>query len=178
MITKLSWTRLACIGVLSLILVVSTGCKSKKDPPLNPAADDGMSSSNPFEDTNTTGLPDLTERLFNPSTGLQTVYFDYNSYSLRADAREVLKRNAQKIKEVPTAVILIGGHTDERGTQEYNFALGEKRALATREYLISLGVSGDRVSTTSFGEEMPAIPGSNEGAWSQNRRCEFSSAGG
>jgi peptidoglycan-associated lipoprotein len=77
---------------------------------------------------------------------------------------------------VPSVIVQVEGHCDERGTQEYNLALGEKRALATREHLIKLGIPADRIITISYGEEMPAIQGGGESAWAQNRRCEFNKA--
>ncbi len=104
------------------------------------------------------------------------IYFDYNSYSLRPDAMASLKNNAEKIRSVPGVIIQIEGHCDERGTQEYNLALGEKRALATREYLMNMGVSGDRMVTISYGEEDPADGGHSESAWRKNRRSEFNKA--
>jgi peptidoglycan-associated lipoprotein len=114
--------------------------------------------------------------LFGPS-GLQKVYFDFDSFALREDARTTLKANAEMIKTNPSNVIIqIAGHCDERGTQEYNMALGEKRALAVRDYLIQLGIDGNRLITISYGEEMPANPGHDEAAWSQNRRAEFNKA--
>jgi peptidoglycan-associated lipoprotein len=124
-----------------------------------------------------TGQPnvDLESLLWGPS-GLEIIHFDFDSYSLRPDARAALQRNADKIKQAPGAMIQIEGHCDERGTQEYNLALGEKRALATREYLIQLGVPSSQLVTISYGEEDPLNPASNEAAWAQNRRCEFNKA--
>jgi len=87
-----------------------------------------------------------------------------------------LRGNADKIKQVPGVIIQLAGHCDERGTQEYNLALGERRALAVREHLIQLGISGNRLITISYGEESPAVMGSGESAWAKNRRCEFNRA--
>jgi len=105
---------------------------------------------------------------------LHPVHFDYDSHALKPSALATLKDNAEKIKKTPGAIVLIEGHCDERGTQEYNITLGDRRALAVREYLIKLGVSGDRLITVSYGEEDPVDPGHNESAWAKNRRCEFS----
>lgn len=152
--------------------VAMTGCKSRNDDiTIQPETGSGM------ETTTGTGQPDLDQRnlLFGPS-GLQTVYFDYDSSALRNDALATLKDNADKIKSIPGFIIQIEGHCDERGTQEYNLALGERRALAVRQYLIDLGVSGDRLVTISYGEEWPATQGSNEAAWAQNRRAQFNEA--
>lgn len=107
------------------------------------------------------------------STVLETVYFDYDKYELRQDARESLSRNAEWLKSESGVQLQIGGHCDERGTEEYNLALGDRRAASVKNYLISLGVDESRLLTVSFGEEMPADPGHNEEAWSHNRRAEF-----
>tara|TARA_Y100000590_G_scaffold37823_1_gene40701 strand:+ start:51 stop:554 length:504 start_codon:yes stop_codon:yes gene_type:complete len=97
------------------------------------------------------------------------VFFGYDSAELDQDAQELLQDQVAWIKEHNVSVT-IEGHCDERGTREYNLALGEKRAQAVKNYLIGLGVSSNNVSTISYGKERPAVVGSNEGAWSQNRR--------
>tara|TARA_Y100001970_G_scaffold212042_1_gene258900 strand:+ start:1032 stop:1571 length:540 start_codon:yes stop_codon:yes gene_type:complete len=97
------------------------------------------------------------------------VFFGYDSAELDADAKELLQDQVAWIKQHNVSVV-IEGHCDERGTREYNLALGEKRAQAVKNYLISMGISSDNVSTISYGKERPAVVGSNDGAWSQNRR--------
>ena len=97
------------------------------------------------------------------------VFFGYNSAELDSDAQELLQDQVAWIKENNVS-ITIEGHCDERGTREYNLALGEKRAQAVKNYLTSMGISGSKVSTISYGKERPAVVGSNDGAWSQNRR--------
>ena len=97
------------------------------------------------------------------------VFFGYDSAELDADAKELLQDQVGWIKQ-HNASVVIEGHCDERGTREYNLALGEKRAQAVKNYLISMGVSSENVSTISYGKERPAVVGSNDGAWSQNRR--------
>ena len=97
------------------------------------------------------------------------VYFAYNSYELDADAQELLQDQVAWIKQYDKSVV-IEGHCDERGTREYNLALGEKRAQAVKNYLTSMGIQGAKISTISYGKERPAVVGSNDGAWSQNRR--------
>ncbi|RME26383.1 MAG: peptidoglycan-associated lipoprotein Pal, partial [Candidatus Zixiibacteriota bacterium] len=104
---------------------------------------------------------------------LKTCYFDFDKYNLRPDAREALDFNAKLLKEFPDVMIQIEGHCDERGTVEYNLALGEKRARAAMEYLISQGIDAKRISIISYGKERPVDPGHNEAAWAKNRRCEF-----
>ena len=97
------------------------------------------------------------------------VFFDYDSAELDEDAQELLQDQVAWIKQHDVSVT-IEGHCDERGTREYNLALGEKRAQAVKNYLIGLGINPDRVSTISYGKERPAVVGSNDGAWAQNRR--------
>ena len=98
------------------------------------------------------------------------VFFDFDRYDLRADARGTLERQAIWLKQYPSVVITIQGHTDERGTREYNLALGERRATAVKNYLVALGVDSRRVKVISYGKEVPFDPRSNEDAWSLNRR--------
>ena len=98
------------------------------------------------------------------------VFFGYDSSELDSDAQELLQDQVAWLKQYPGVSITIEGHCDERGTREYNLALGEKRDQAVKNYLIGLGISDSRVSTISYGKERPAVVGSNEGAWSQNRR--------
>jgi peptidoglycan-associated lipoprotein len=104
---------------------------------------------------------------------LKDVFFDYDRYDLRADARQVLKANADWLKKNPSARIEIEGHCDERGTSEYNLALGAKRAQSAKDYLATLGIAGDRLSTISYGEEIPVCKQSTEDCWRQNRRARF-----
>ncbi len=98
------------------------------------------------------------------------VFFGYDSSDLDSDALELLQDQVAWLKENSDVTVTIEGHCDERGTREYNLALGEKRAQSVKNYLIGLGISPDRVSTISYGKERPAVVGSNDGAWAQNRR--------
>lgn len=98
------------------------------------------------------------------------VFFALNSSGLNGEAQAVLQGQAEWLKANPAISVIIEGHADERGTREYNLALGERRANAVRNYLISLGVAAGRVDTVSYGKERPAVLGSNESAWAQNRR--------
>ena len=98
------------------------------------------------------------------------VFFNYDSSDLDSDALELLQDQVAWLKQNSNVSVTIEGHCDERGTREYNLALGEKRAQAVKNYLIGLGISPDRVSTISYGKERPAVVGSNDGAWAQNRR--------
>jgi peptidoglycan-associated lipoprotein len=103
---------------------------------------------------------------------LNTIYFDFDRYDIRADQRDPLRANAEKIKGM-SGNITIEGHCDERGSEEYNLALGERRADTTKRYLVDLGVPSARLSTVSFGESRPAVQGHDESAWRYNRRSEF-----
>lgn len=107
------------------------------------------------------------------STGLNDVYFDFDKSAIRDDAKSALQSSAKWLSSNPKAKIKIEGHCDERGTNEYNIALGEKRAAATKKYLISLGVKADRLSTISYGEEKPQCKEQNEDCWQKNRRAHF-----
>ena len=104
---------------------------------------------------------------------LGTIYFDYDKALIRDDARSTLDMNAAWLKKFKTAKILIEGHCDERGTEEYNLALGEKRAKATEDYLLSMGIPADRMKIISYGKSQPIDPGHNESAWALNRRAQF-----
>ena len=101
---------------------------------------------------------------------LKDAFFDYDQATLRPDAREALSTDAGWLKKYPSTKILIEGHCDERGTEEYNLALGDRRAAAVREYLASLGVNGARVTTVSYGKERPFCSQENESCYQENRR--------
>lgn len=104
---------------------------------------------------------------------LETVHFEFDKSELTPEAKAILAENARKLLENPGINIRIEGHCDERGTVEYNLALGERRANSARNYLINFGVASDRMSIISYGEERPVDPASNSVAWAKNRRAEF-----
>ncbi len=99
------------------------------------------------------------------------VFFDFDKYNLKPEARDILQRQAAWLKKYPSVTITVEGHCDERGTREYNLALGERRANSSKNYLVALGVNPNRVKTLSYGKERPAVTGSNDAAWAQNRRA-------
>jgi peptidoglycan-associated lipoprotein len=103
---------------------------------------------------------------------MKDAFFDYDKYDIRSDAREALRGDADFLKKYDMK-FLVEGHCDERGTEEYNMALGDRRATAAKEYLISLGISPDRMTTISYGKSRPFDPGHNEEAWAKNRRAHF-----
>ncbi|NOY13520.1 MAG: peptidoglycan-associated lipoprotein Pal [Deltaproteobacteria bacterium] len=107
------------------------------------------------------------------ASGLQRIHFDFDQYVLTDDAKQILADNAALLKAAPGVKVQVEGHCDDRGSDEYNLALGEKRALATKNYLVSLGIAADRLSVISYGEERPLDPADNKVAWAKNRRAEF-----
>jgi len=104
---------------------------------------------------------------------LKDIHFDFDKYEVRRGDEEILKENAAWLKKNPKTKIQIEGHCDERGTSDYNLALGERRANHIKQYLVSLGIASDRMSTISYGEERPLDPGHNEEAWAKNRRAHI-----
>ncbi len=127
--------------------------------PPEPVAEDAMSSRS---------LDDL-----NRDSPLKPLFFDYDSAELSTEGQQLLNANAGVLKKYPAWVVTIEGHCDERGTAEYNLALGERRAAAARTYLISLGIAPERLKTVSYGKEFPFDPGHAEEAWARNRRDHF-----
>jgi peptidoglycan-associated lipoprotein len=109
----------------------------------------------------------------NKNSPFQPVFFAYDSSEIEAEGQQVLQANAAILKKYPEWVITIEGHSDERGTAEYNLALGNRRAAAAKAYLISLGIPADRLRTVSYGKEFPFEPAHTEAAWSKNRRAHF-----
>ncbi len=109
----------------------------------------------------------------NRESPLVPVFYAYDSSELGPDAQTDLQRNADLLRQYASWVITVEGHCDERGTAEYNLALGERRALSARDYLVTLGIPGDRLRTVSYGKEFPFDPASGEEAWQRNRRAHF-----
>ncbi len=127
--------------------------------PSEPVAEPSI-DSRPLDELNKEGL-------------LKPVFFEYDESDLSSEAQQTLNGDAALLKQHGTWVITIEGHCDERGTAEYNLALGERRAVAARTYLVSLGIPADRLRTVSYGKEFPFDPGHDEAAWSKNRRAHF-----
>jgi peptidoglycan-associated lipoprotein len=103
----------------------------------------------------------------------EDIYFEFDSSALLSTAQDVLKRKAQWLRNNPEAYVVIEGHCDERGTNEYNLALGDRRASSAKTFLVDLGIRASRLRTISYGEERPVDPGHNEEAWAKNRRAHF-----
>ncbi|HWI18127.1 MAG TPA: peptidoglycan-associated lipoprotein Pal [Vicinamibacterales bacterium] len=122
----------------------------------------------PPDDLLAKGIDDL-----NRDSPLKPLFFELDSNEVSPSGQQVLQENAAVLKKYPSMQVTIEGHCDERGTAEYNLALGERRALAARNYLVSLGIPADRIKTVSYGKEFPFDAGHDEGAWRNNRRAHF-----
>ena len=161
------------ISLLAVVIVLTvSGCHKK---PETQAAVNGSSMTTTqggtqTDTTNTTGqyAPGSQAQLVNEIG--DRVYFGYDQYDLTAEARTQIERQAQWLKQYGNVNVMVEGHCDERGTREYNLALGEKRATAVRNYLIANGVAANRVQSISYGKERPAVMGADETSWAQNRR--------
>lgn len=186
--------RLGVNGVACVVLVVATtvaACGGKKPPVARPAppppASTGSTASRPpappepvAEPTIVPQEPIRDERIasaslddLNRNSPLKPAFFDYDSSELSDEAQRALNENAGLLKQYPSWTVTIEGHCDERGTAEYNLALGERRAVTARAYLVSLGISADRLRTVSYGKEFPFDPGHDEPAYAKNRRAHF-----
>jgi peptidoglycan-associated lipoprotein len=163
------------LSLLAVVLLVAA-C-SKKQPDVGSVTTDtsatGMNTESTLGATDQAGLngavtPGSQQDLV-VNVG-DRIFFGYDQYDLSGEARTTAEKQAQWLKTYSNVNIMIEGHTDERGTREYNLALGEKRAMALRNYLIALGVSPSRIQTISYGKERPAVMGSDDGSWAQNRR--------
>ena len=171
-------TALGLVLVLALMLVA--GCGKKSEVETDPAA--GADTGETTEEVPEAVVPEEVETVVDEGPdyvnldpadyGVGDVFFAFDQYDLDDDSMGVLSRNARILKEAGV-VVLISGHCDERGTIEYNLALGEKRARAVRDYLVSLGVPAGQLKVTSYGESKPFAMGSNEDAWARNRRAHF-----
>jgi len=164
--------RMLWIAVL-VALTAMAGCGGKKATETPPPVE-------PTDNTPTENVQDIPAPTPDPATSdqldfsaISDAYFDFDSYSLTSEAKSTLEANARELKRATGGNITIEGHCDERGTQAYNLALGEKRANAAKEFLVALGVSGSRISTVSYGKERPFDDGNDESAWAKNRRAHF-----
>ena len=148
-------------------------CSKKAPETLPPPADDGTSVQTPSDYNNTQAGPTVgTQSHFENAVGGSTViYFDTDRFNIDSSDAAALQAQAQYFAQYPQVNFTVEGHADERGTREYNLALGERRANAAKNYLVSLGVSPNRIRTVSYGKERPVALASNEAAWAQNRRA-------
>lgn len=158
-----------------------TGCPKKTPPPSETGIDStgGMGAPGLGEGSLSGVSPESGERVEDRMAGkgeggpLRDVLFDFDSYDLSLNARSTLQSNADWLRSNAQVRVEIEGHCDERGTVEYNLALGAKRAKAIRDYLVSLGIAPERLSTISYGEELPLCRESTESCWQENRRGHF-----
>ena len=181
-------TMIKVLMTLAVVLLLAVGCAKKPATEELAATDSGAATAA----TETTQMPSQdvsgiseqpvseaaagTEQMAAPTAvvaGLERIFFDFDQYTLTPQSTATLAANADYLQANPTLQVRIEGYCDERGSDEYNLALGERRALAAVNYLVSLGVAKDRLSTISYGEEMPLDPGHGEDAWTKNRRAEF-----
>lgn len=163
-------SRWSAAVVLSLVvlLAMSSGCSRKPKPAVVPAPVE------PKATTEVVAPPEVKPESEIPAVlELKDVFFDYDRFALRDDAREVLTGDGKFLVDNAGAQVMLEGHCDERGTVEYNLALGERRAGAVKGYLVQYGVDPSRLRTISYGEERPFALGQDEAAWSQNRRVHF-----
>lgn len=183
---KFKW-HLALVVLMALALVVSAGCAKKKTtstppgaqvkvkdetawtpppppPPVEPQVDEAALAAEAEARAKSEAVAELTS---------VTIHFGFDSYELDEEARATLALKANIMRRYPDFRVVIEGHCDNRGTEEYNLALGERRARAAYEHLVILGVAPERMSIVSFGEEQPVNTAQNETAWAENRRDEF-----
>jgi peptidoglycan-associated lipoprotein len=139
-------------------------------PPPQPVSEPVLVPPEPVAEDSIAGrsLDDL-----NRDSPLKPLFFELDSSDVSAEGQRVLQENAAIMKKYPAWQITVEGHCDERGTAEYNLALGERRALAAKNYLVSLGIPADKVKTVSYGKEFPFDPGHDDSAWANNRRAHF-----
>ena len=177
--------------VLAVLLTVMVGACAKKTPPVarpmppptttstvpprppDPPMPTEESIPVPPEPLKDDGLTSKSLDDLNRDSPLKPVYYDLDSSDVNADGQQILQANAAVLKRYPGWQVTIEGHCDERGTAEYNLALGERRALAAKTYLVSLGIAADKVRTVSYGKEFPFDAGHEDNAWSKNRRAHF-----
>jgi peptidoglycan-associated lipoprotein len=180
--SRSSFPYLAC--ALLVALVFTGGCKkhppqvttTPEPPPVEKAAPAEQVREEPMKQVIEEPAParQTTADELNRQGVLKAIYFDFDAFEVRPDQRPTLQANAQKLtKELSRFKLVIEGHCDERGTNEYNLNLGDQRANAARQFLIGLGVPAARIRTISYGEERPAAPGHDEESWARNRRAEF-----
>ena len=179
--------------IATVALLLGMACAKKAPPVARPVLPPGGAATTtppppppppptaPIRETPVSTAPALTDDPMtsrsvddlNRDSPLKAIYYEYDSAELTAEARAGLDTNAGLLKRYTTWMITVEGHCDERGTAEYNLALGERRAVAAQSYLVSLGIPADRLRTVSYGKEFPFDPGKDEAAYAENRRAHF-----
>ncbi len=162
----------AVVLLASLLVLASAGCSKKPKPAVTPPPEQTQTTPTPPPAQPETPVQQPTET--RPTTvELKDVFFDFDKFNLRDDAKGTLDSDGKQLVDAAGTNVLLEGHCDERGTVEYNLALGQKRADAVKSYLVQYGVDASKLSTISYGEERPFAQGHDEAAWSLNRRVHF-----
>jgi len=163
------------LAVTLMVALALGGCKKKmpKETPPPPAPRVEEVAPPPAPDTTGQAARERQAQMDADRARIVTVYYDYDRSDIRADQRSRITTNADIFRNWPEWQVTIEGHCDERGTVEYNLALGERRATAAKQALVAAGVEATRINTVSYGEERPVDPGHDEIAWGKNRRAEF-----
>jgi len=157
-------------ATIAAITMLTVGACAKKAPDTLPPAPDGTGTTDTGAGTGTGVVPGSQED-FVATVSSDRIFFDLDQYNVDAQDQTTLQSQAQWLARYPAVRVTLEGHADERGTRDYNIALGERRANAAKNYLASLGVDSNRIQVISYGKERPAALGSNEEAWAQNRRA-------
>ena len=157
-------------AMIAAITMLTVGACAKKAPETLPPAPDGSGSTDTGAGTGTGVVPG-SQADFVANVSSDRIFFDLDQYNVDAQDQTTLQSQAQWLARYPAVRVTLEGHADERGTRDYNIALGERRANAAKNYLASLGVDPNRIQVISYGKERPAALGSNEEAWAQNRRA-------
>jgi peptidoglycan-associated lipoprotein len=163
--------RFQLLSIAAAAVLLLAACESK--PEESGATTGGGASTVSSTTTSTIAGPAAGSQEDLVATVGDRVFFAFDQSDISPEAQTTIEGLAAWMKANPSVVITVEGHTDDRGTREYNLALGERRANSVRDYLMALGIQGTRVGTISYGEERPAVLGSNEQAWAQNRRAVF-----
>jgi peptidoglycan-associated lipoprotein len=184
--------RIACFLMILCAVLLLTGCPKKTLEPVvpevtkpQPETQTGTTSEQPSMKMETPGAgqgsaaPGGKSDLAKAKAAFENtdIHFVFDSFDLTTEAKKILAEKAAFLSSHPNIKISIEGHCDERGTEEYNLALGERRAKAAQDYLVFLGIGPERLATVSYGEEKPVDPGHNEAAWVKNRRAHFAILG-
>jgi peptidoglycan-associated lipoprotein len=174
----MSVTRKLLTAAAAVLLISGAACASKPKPGPDGMGPGGSTTGadNGVNGGDMAAIPG-SEQDFVVNVG-DRVYFDYDQYTIRADAQPILDAQARWLNQYRSVTVRIEGNADERGTREYNFALGGRRAESVRDYLVNRGISPSRIETISYGKERPIDPGSNEQAWARNRNGHTAITGG
>jgi peptidoglycan-associated lipoprotein len=184
---KKNMTLMGILILLTFGLTIFTGCAEKKSvvtkdttqvtapvQTTETSKPSDTSNLNTIDQSNITGeKSSRVETTATAEASVRDINFDFDSSSIRPDAREILKVNADFLLKKRVSSIVVEGHCDEKGTAEYNMALGQRRAQETKKYLVNLGIKESKIKTISYGEERPLDPGNDEEAWAKNRRAHF-----